>query len=398
MNTRKCFKETVSVILVAGLVGFSTHAQGQAKSDNEQRIADLEMKVEALLEIQGSDDPAGGDDDKLLHLHGYGELHYNNTTRTGQDDKMDFHRMVIGLGYEFTDRIVLDVEVDFEHAATEMELEFAYISFLLSESFNLRAGSMLMPVGSLNEFHEPPLFYSVERPYVQKYVIPTTWNEGGAGIFGSPVPDLKYRLYLVGGLDAGKFTASSGIRNGRGKVAKSIANDLAVAGRLEYGPFAGLGMGISGYMGDAGQDNSDLDDTGVSIIEADLRYRLKIFEVTALICKIDIDDTEKLNALAEQVIGEEISGWYVEGACHVGRFLLPQDQGLVVFVRHERFNTQDEVAPGFTADPANDREVTTAGLAYYPVSQLAVKADIETWSNEAGENWTQSNLGVAFMY
>ena len=384
--------EFFGFVLVSLCVGVLT---GSAATD-EERIKILEARMdeaERLAEQSGASASWHN-----IQLHGYGELHYNTTTQSGKDDEMDFHRMVLGLSYGFSDSIVFDMEVDFEHAATEMELEFAHVSLLLSDSVNLRIGSMLMPVGGLNETHEPPLFYSVERPYVQKYVIPTSWNEGGIGVFGSIVPELNYRIYLVGGLDASKFTASSGIRKGRGKVAESIANDLAVAGRLEYRSLAGLSIGASGYFGNAGQDNSDLDDTAVSIVEADFRYRVGIIEVQGSVASVGIDDTEMLNALTEEVVGEEILGWNGEVACHVGQGWMPDGQDVVIFARYEEVNTQEEVAAGFEADAANDRQITTVGLAYYPIEQVVIKADVEAWSNEAGDDWTQANLGMGLIY
>ena len=376
-------------ILAIGL-SISATAYGQT---SEERIEILERRLEVLEQSPHATAFA-----EKVHLHGYGELHYNTTHESGADDKMDFHRMVIGLGYAFTDRILLDVEVDFEHAATEMELEFAQVSFLLTEAVNLRIGSMLMPVGNLNEFHEPTLFYSVERPYVQKYVIPTSWNEGGAGLFGDLGSKVRYRLYLVGGLDASGFSGSGGIRGGRGKVAESVANDLAVVGRLEVSPIPNLNVGVSGYIGNSGQDNPALGSTEVSIVEADLKYRKGILELGGLVAAVDISDTEELNALNEDVIGEQIFGWYVEGALHVGELFLPAGQDLVVAVRHEQFNTQEDVAPGFDADPANDREVTTAGIVYFPTEQVALKLDVESWSDATGEDWTQANLGLGFTY
>lgn len=402
---RQNIKYFFLVTMTAGFIFNEAALMAQGTGTVETRIEELENKLNATLEAL-AEMPVGEEGSDKLHFHGYGELHYNTTTQPGKDDKMDFHRAVLGLSYSFADWIILDTEVDFEHAATEMELEFAHVSFLLSDAFNVRVGSMLMPMGYLNEFHEPPRFYSVERPHVQKYVIPTTWNEGGAGIFGTPVPGLNYRLYLVGGLDAGKFTASSGIRSGRGKVAESIANDLAGVGRLEYSGIPGIGIGISGYVGNAGQNNDALGDASVSIIEADLRWRWRMLELTGLIASVDIDDTDKIeaftadavNGIAGQVVGSNILGWYVETAVHLGNLFLPEQQDLVVFVRHEQFNTQEDVAVGFSADPKNDREVTAFGLAYYPIRQVVIKVDIESWQNGAGDDWRQANVGIGYEY
>lgn len=365
----------------------------------EEGIKALDEKIQILMEeVDALKEKQPESIEKKLHFHGYGELHYNNTSEEGKNDKMDFHRMVIGWTYHFNDWIVFDGEVDFEHAATEMELEYAHISFLLSDAFNIRIGSMLMPVGYLNEFHEPTLFYSVERPYVQKNVIPTTWQEGGIGIFGSPHPDLNYRLYLVGGLDASKFKASSGIRKGRGKVASAKGDNLAVVGRIEYGGIPGLNLGISGYLGNAAQGDSALGDATVRMLEGDIRYRWKNLELTGLVASVNIDDTDKINTETGQVIGKKILGWYAEVAYHLGKLFLPEKQDLVLFLRHEQFNTHEEVTASLTADPANDRNVTTFGLAYFPVPQVAVKADLERWENEAGSDWHQFNLGVAYMF
>lgn len=393
-------KRRISSVGLIFLIGLALlFLSPRVVSAQQERVKELEEQIEGLMEeveaLKEREVEVGFEE--KVHFHGYGELHYNNISKPGKTDKMDFHRMVIGLTYDFNDWITLDVEVDFEHAAEEMELEFAHLEFLLSESFNLRAGSMLMPVGYLNEFHEPPLFYSVERPYVEKNVIPTTWMEGGVGIFGVPHPDFKYRLYLVGGLDASKFKADSGIRKGRSKVASGKAEDLALVGRGEYSGIPGLQVGVSFYQGDAAQGNPGLGDASVGILEADLRYRWKGLELTGLWCQVDVGDTEKIQAVTGQVIGEKIRGGYVEGAYHLGKWFMPEDHDLVLFIRREEFNTQEEVAASLTADPANDRNVTTFGLAYYPHAQIAIKTDLEAWENAKGEDWHQFNLGFGYI-
>ena len=110
-------------------------------------------------------------------------MHYNASSE--EVNEFDFHRLVFGFGYHFNESISLEVELDFEHAFTEPELEFAHLDFWYRDEVSYRVGAVLMPVGPLNETHEPPRFFSVERPNVQKNVIPTTWQEPGAGVFGS---------------------------------------------------------------------------------------------------------------------------------------------------------------------------------------------------------------------
>ena len=342
---------------------------------------------------------AEGDTAGAFEFHGYGELHYGNTNKPGKTDKMDNHRMVLGWSYSYTDRIKFHAEIDFEHAAQEMELEFAYIDFLLRDSFNVRAGTMLMPVGYLNEFHEPPLFYSVERPYVQKNVIPTTWQEGGIGVFGTlKNATIRYRAYLVSSLDAAKFTSSSGIRKGRGKAAESASSDLAVVGRLEYFGLQNLQLGLSGYTGNGSHENAALGDARMSLIEADARWYFKGLELTGLYTNISIDDADKIFAVTGEAVGETIVGSYIEAAYHLGRFFLPDPMNLVAFGRFEHYNTQDSMPAGASADPSNDVDLVTIGISFFPLRDIAVKADVENWKTDDGKSWEQFNVGLGYMF
>ena len=336
--------------------------------------------------------------DDAISFHGYGELHYGNANNDSEDANMDNHRLVLGWNYTFNEQIELNVEIDFEHAAKEMELEFAFIDYKITEAFNFRAGTMIMPMGYLNEFHEPPLFYSVERPYVQKYVIPTTWQEGGAGIFGTLPNDLRYRVYIVNSLDATGFKASSGIRSGRHKGAEAPSEDLAVIGRVEYFGTKNLRLGFSGYRGNTAHGNVALGDASVTMIESDVRYMFNNLELTGLLSQILIGDADKISTVTGQDVGESINGSYVEAAYHAGRHFLPNDKNLVCFVRHELFNTQSEMAAGFTASEKNDRTVTTLGAAYFPISNVALKVDFELWNDAADNSYERTNVGLAYMY
>jgi len=381
---------TLSVLLMILVLGLAPQAGA------------LEMEAE----------PARGE--SKLHMHGYGELHYN-VPSDGGNSKMDLHRMVWGLSYEFNDRISVHTEVDFEHAAQEMELEFAYLDFLFNPAMNVRAGLMLMPLGPLNEFHEPPLFYSVERPAVQSSLIPTTWQEGGAGIYGSPAEGLQYRVYIVSGLAGQGFSASSGIRGGRGKAAggeggkPKTGEELAIVGRLEYTPLAGVDLGASYYTGGVDQSNNIPGDPSVTMYEGDVRVRQSGVDFQAVYVKIDIDDAAQINnarldskggpapLTGNKSVGEELVGWYVELAYRLGH-LMGTSWDLVPFVRRSEYNTQDAVPAGFTADPKNDREETTYGLAYFPDPQVALKADFQDMKDGTGKKTEQYNLGLAYMF
>jgi hypothetical protein len=379
-------------------------ANGWAADDSVTERLD---RIESRLDQMGGsgDDSHGGSSAGKISFHGYGELHFNSPEGSSVPDDadpaiMDLHRMVWGVSYQFNDRISVHTEVDFEHAATEIELEFAYLDFLVTPAFNVRAGSMLMPVGPLNEFHEPTLFYSVERPYVQRTIIPTTWQEGGVGLFGSVPAGLKYRLYYVSGLNAEGFTASNGIRGGRGHAAEQPSDDMAIVGRLEYVGLPGVDLGLSVYQGGANTtNNAALGNAGVGVWELDARLRAAGFDLRGVLAKVNIDGAADISTETGENVGEEMMGWYLEAAYDILRLVAPDtNQSVVAFLRYEDFNTQESMPSGFAADPANERQVTTMGVSYLPIPDVAIKADVESWEDGADNDGNRFNMAVAYQF
>ena len=112
---------------------------------------------------------------------------------------------------------------------------------------------MLLPLGLVNELHEPPIFLGARRPDVEQVIIPTTWSANGIGIHGRG-RGLEYRLFLTEGLNARGFSASQGIREGRQNGSQSLATRAAVAARLDYVGFPGLTAGAAAFTGDSWQD------------------------------------------------------------------------------------------------------------------------------------------------
>ncbi len=338
------------------------------------------------------------------HLHGYGELHFNHP-KTGAmspaaGDEIDIHRWVIGLAYDFSDRIRMDMELDFEHAATELEFEYGFLEFDLTPGVSARVGSVLMPVGPLNEFHEPPTFYSVERPYVQNSLIPTTWQENGAGLVGRLMGGkLAFRAYATAGLDASKFKTQDGLRGGRSKAARSKIEDWAGVGRLELSPNEYVTISTSGYIGGADQSNPVLGYVLVKIWEGDAKFRYKGLEATGFFMRTELNGAERVSAVAGQTVGSAMQGGYAEAAYHLKELWKNKIKAdLVPFVRFERFNTNHEVPSGFAADNRAFRRIFVTGLAYFPISSVALKLDGEFWKDGTADTLERLNAGAAFMF
>jgi len=183
-----------------------------------------------------------------LSIGGYGEGNYTNfigDESSSDLDRADFLRMVLYFGYKFTDRIVFNSEIEFEHASTSnvgngagsgsASVELATLDFFWKPWMNFRAGLLLVPMGFINEVHEPPFFYGVKRPEVERRIIPSTWRENGAGIFGRLGEDVEYRAYVVNGFNAANFS-DSGIRGGRQKGNRALAEDVGVVVRVDWTP------------------------------------------------------------------------------------------------------------------------------------------------------------------
>ncbi len=349
-----------------------------------------------------------------FHLFGYGELHYNGKIGPTPNE-IDFHRFVLGLGYDFNDRIKLRSELDFEHAFKEPELEFAYLDFLIQPSFNVRAGAILVPMGVLNQHHEPPLFYSVERPEIYRVIIPTSWQGAGAGFHGQLPGGLDYELYGLSSLiavqldDTGaiaqSFSGSEGFHDDH-SIGEAPGRDFGAAGRLEYKEIPGLRVGSSFFLGNTGQGNSAIGGGFLSMVEGDAKYSFEGIDLDGILAFTNLTDAGNIDHVLiaadptfTDFVGSQMLGWYVEAAYHLFHHLLPQtEHDLVVFTRFEDFNTQSKMPAGFAADPANDRRTITTGISYLPIPQVAIKADYMINWSQANAGVDQFNLGLGFYY
>ena len=334
--------------------------------------------------------------DQGLSIGGYGEVIY--TSYAGdKTTTFDNLRAVLYTGYKFDERWVFNSEIEFEHASTDKagsaSVEFAYLEYLHADALNVRAGLLLVPMGHVNEMHEPTTFYGPSRPETELRIIPSTWRENGAGLHGDLGP-FNYKLYVMAGLDASGFD-ESGLRGGRQKGSKSKAEDLAFVGRLDWVATRGLLAGVSGYSGDSGQGDPNLGDVGTTILDAHLEYKWRGLRLRALYVQADIGDTDKINTGSGTVVGEEMSGWYLEAGYDLMSVLRPESvQSLVPYARYEELDTHASVAPGLGADPAQDETIATLGLDWFPIDSIVFKAAYQDF--DQGTDRFQLSLGYVF--
>jgi hypothetical protein len=346
---------------------------------------------------------------KGLSVGGYGETTYQNV-RQGADDQSDLLRAVLYVGYRFSDRIVMNSEIEFEHAGKEVAVEFAYLDVLVNDALRVRAGNLLVPVGITNELHEPPFFNGVLRNDVEKNVIPATWSENGVGLHGE-LAGLRYQAYLVNGLDVRAasteepISAGEWLRRARSGGGESRAQTMAGVLALHYaaGPAT---VGGSAYHGRAGQGlhapGGEAIQADVTIAEAHATVAWRGVAAKALYAAGSLSDTALLEQVlpGNPVLGSRVRGGYVEAAYDVLTLATPgSEASLSPFVRYEAYDLHARVAPGFTRDPSVDRSVVTAGLTWKPLPTVVVKADWQRRDSRApGSATEQVNLGAGFAF
>ncbi len=351
---------------------------------------------------------------KGVSIGGYGEALYENAASERQDgaasgrtDQLDFVRQILYVGYKFDDEILLNSEIEFEHASTgeggEVSVEFAYVDWKPTAKVGFRAGMLLVPMGFLNELHEPPIFHGAKRPDVESAIIPSTWRENGAGLYGEAGP-LQWRAYVVSGLLSSGLSAS-GIRGARQSGARSKAEDFGFTGRVDYNGVNGLLLGASFFAGESGQ-GATVDAQGlgarVSLFDLHAQYERRGLQLRALYSSGSIGDVALVNLAngltGNRSVGENQWGWYVQGAFDLMTLGGSSRWSVSPFLRYEELDTQDGVPEGFLDDPATSRSVLTLGVGAKPLANVVIKADYQRHRNEGRTGVDQWNLALGYLF
>jgi len=356
----------------------------------QSQATETDAKVEAVAEVVESGSSQIAKTSRTT-ISGYGELHYNNLSAqdTSHDlESVDFHRFVLFFGHEFNDKTRFYSEFELEHslagdgAPGEVELEQAFVEFDLKPGLYAKAGLFLIPVGLLNETHEPPTFYGVERNNVESIIVPSTWWEAGAGLNGRWGSSWSWDLALTSGLQI-PTTGSNAfrIRSGRQKVAKAIASDGAITGRLRYLGMTGLQAAVTmQYQFDPSQATNDGLDDG-TLLEAHIDYQRGAFGLRALIAHWDFSGDA-----VEAAGADKQTGWYIEPSYRL-------NNKLGFYTRFE------EVDAARDSDQFSQWEL---GLNWWPSENVVVKFDYRDRSHdldsERGRNFTGFDIGLGYSF
>lgn len=361
--------------------------QNALESENLElkgRLKTTEQKINATSEPSGKSSWADS-----TRVGGYGELHYRNLDdQHGSSDKneMDLHRFVLFFGHDFSPatRFFSELEVEHDLASKsgpgEVELEQAFIEHDLNDMLTVRGGVFLTPAGILNETHEPPAFYGVERNPVETNIIPSTWWEGGAGVTAR----LGNGFTLDGTVSSGLKTASGdkyAVRKGRQKAAEAVAKDLAYTARLKWTDIPGLEIaGTLQYQSDITQ-SLDASAGAAWLSETHAVLNRGPFTLKALYAQWNLDGSGPKAAGADKQ-----SGWYIEPS-----YKFSEQFG--IFGRYNRWDNQ----AGDSADSKFSQ--VDVGVNYWPHPDVVVKLDYQNQSAPSGSTELDGfNIGIGYQF
>jgi hypothetical protein len=367
-----------------------------------------------------------------LSIGAYGEIKFgeqqNPAAGGAWQNGFDAARVVLLPTYAITDNIIFNAEIEFEHAGSGFdaddklhgtaEIEQIWIDFKIVDQFNWRSpGVDLVPIGYINQHHEPTQFYSVNRPEIYNGLIPSTWFAGASSVYGTIADGLTYQVQVSSSLedfggDFGLRTAANTVppfpagymagidglnalgfsRPVRGGFAQ-LNDTLAYAGRLDFSPafLPGFAGSVSGYFSPDITPRGAYADTGallgrnsVGIFDVEARYRVPEtgLELRGEYVRVDFSHPENLRANNDtdptDNVGKSMFGYSGEIAYHIPMgTILNSDWEAVPFYRYTYENLQ---TGGFAGTDANLptgaglRQFHTAGLAIFPSPKLVLKA------------------------
>lgn len=349
--------------------------------------------------------------EKGLSIGGYGEVLLKtsvtdeNDGKGGQyspNDVFDALRAVLYVGYKFSDQWVVNTELEFEHGGTgaggSVSAEFITVDWLPREQFNVRVGLVLIPMGFINEIHEPTFFFGAFRPSVELQIIPTTWRENGAGVFGEIGGRLRYRMYAVNGMKATGFSVA-GLRGGRQNGGNALVNDWAFVGRFDFDVLDGLVFGGSVYSGKSGQGQlwcgptcgtaapvygAVVPGTPTTLYELHAEYKRWGMTLRSLVTQAFIGDAAELNVAlgntpnGRKAVAKQMLGWYALAAYDVMPLILQDTRmSFEPFFRYDRTDTQNEMPAGYVRNSKFVQDIYTVGFQFKPIPQIVFKLDYQ---------------------
>ncbi len=363
--------------------------------------------------------------------------------------RFDIPHAVIYISYDFGKGWTMSSEIEFEHTGSggaiekeyseggeweqevekggEVELEQFWIQKSFGSFLNVRAGHIVVPVGLTNAHHEPLNYFTVYRPEGEATILPCTWHDTGISIWGR-LGDFRYEVQMLAGLDAFMFDRENWIQGGAGSPFEfKVANKYGFAARIDNYTLPGLRVGLSGYYGqamhnsyphefegeDANGNKKTYDGTKgrVAIGAIDFTFNRYNWIVrgnadygylsnASTISKIKRNLTSNNAPYKKTPVGKNAVAVGIEAGydvfSQIGK-LREDNQKLYLFGRYEYYNSyipaKDQAKYEYTG-----KNRMAFGVNYYPIPQIAVKAEYsKRFFKSQYNNEPSVSLGVAYQ-
>nr|WP_316639721.1 hypothetical protein [uncultured Roseateles sp.] len=343
-------------------------------------------------------------------LSGYAELNYNRPSSNAKEARADLRRLVLGYQHRFDAKTKIVTEIEVEHAVAssgdpgEVAIEQAYVEHQFHPNWALRGGLFLMPMGLLNENHEPTAYYGVERNFVETAIIPSTWREGGIQLVGQLDSGWTLQAGISTGFDLNKWDAASadGRESPLGSIHQELAlarsRDLALFGAANYRGIPGLLLGASLFNGQATQ-GQQATSARITLWDLHARWTPGRWDLSALYSRGSISNTAALNLPlvgGDSLIPARFDGAYLQAAYK----LWEQDSYVLKpFARWERFNTASryaELGAGLTPEVIGSERVYTLGANFEFAPGVVLKTDVQRF--RLNKDMNRVNLGLGWSF
>ncbi|MFL2903895.1 MAG: porin [Limisphaerales bacterium] len=365
-------------------LGMATFIAGAGVAMGQTTQEQIDALEEQILKLQQQVENGGAQPNFLnqaaaqgLQFNFYGQITWQSG---GGTTKADAYRYVLIPTYKLSDYAKFVSEFELEHGGLKdgdndrfsgaLELEQMYIDVNVNEYVNWRSlGVSLIPIGEINQYHEPDQFYSSKRPQLYKSIIPTTWMELGTGFNGdTPIDGLKYEYYLSQGLHpygaAGTDTSWTP-KSARPDLNNKNIEEYAHTIKFSY-QTGGLYTSASAYM----QEYTNSNDASTDVLLYNLHAKYEFENGLRLLAEYaawDFDNPSNLTDNAsDTVVNDEYAGYRLEISYDIAH----GDNTLTPFLRYE------ELDDDITSTQETDK-YTTFGAMYKFGDNWEVKANVE---------------------
>ncbi|HEX5310628.1 hypothetical protein [Aquabacterium sp.] len=401
------------------LMSLPAHAQSadlaakvdQLSSELAAVKAQLASQSAAQSALQNASVANGATVEAATVLTSYGEMGARFYNKDTARNSADLTRFVLGFQHRFDPKTKLVAEVEVEHAVTsaddagEVAIEQAYVERQLSDRWAARAGLFVMPMGLLNENHEPTAYYGVERNFVETAIIPSTWREGGVQFVGELDRGVTVQAGVSTGFNLTKWdstdaeTAESPLGAVHQEMSQARSRDWGFFGAVNWRGVPGLQLGTALFTGQGDHGDAGVPKMGVTLWDLHARYTPGAWDLSALYAQGTISRTADFNQTLvgnDYLVPSRFSGWYTQAAY---KLWSNGDLTLSPFVRWEEFNTREayaDLGAGLTPAAAKAERVITVGANLAVGSGVVVKADVQRFKQNSNDNRLNLGLGWSF--